>query len=76
MLPHTPYILPEVGTVGPQAAHLMYLEQWFPTFLVLWPFDTVLCVAVTLPTVKLFPLLLYSCNFATVVNPNVNICPF
>jgi hypothetical protein len=39
------------------------LKQWFSTFLVLWPFNTVHCVVVT-PTIKLFSLLLHNCNFA------------
>lgn len=36
----------------------VFLDQWFPTFLILWPFNT--------PTISL---LLHICNFATVRNP-------
>jgi hypothetical protein len=46
-------------------------EQWFSTFPM--PFDTVSCVVV-ISTLKLFSFLLYNCNFATVMNSNVNIC--
>jgi len=38
----------------------------------LQPFNTVLCVVVT-PTIKLFLLLLYNHNFATVINHGINI---
>jgi hypothetical protein len=38
----------------------------------LWPFNTVPQVGAT-PTIKLFLLLLYNCNFATVMNSNVNV---
>jgi hypothetical protein len=49
------------------------LQQWFLTFLMLWPFNTVPHVVVTCPTIQLSLLLLYNCNFATVWNHNLNI---
>jgi len=49
----------------------LLLEQWVSTFLMLPPFHTAPCVVVT-PTIKLFLLLLHKCNFATVLNYNVN----
>ena len=54
------------------------LEQWFLTFLVLQAFNIVPHVVVNPPppTIKLFLLLLQNCNFATVMNHNVNICVF
>lgn len=48
------------------------LEQWFFAFLTLWHFDTVPHVALT-STIKLFLLFIHNCNFATLVNYNVNI---
>ena len=50
----------------------MRLEQWFSTFLMLWPFSTVPYVMV-IPTVTGFLLLLHNCNFATVMDCNINI---
>jgi hypothetical protein len=54
------------------------LNQWFSAVLMLRPFNTVPHVVVTPPsppTIKLIPLLLlYNCNFATVMNLNANIC--
>ncbi|MEX5533301.1 hypothetical protein, partial [Pseudomonas syringae] len=47
-------------------------DQWISTFLMLQPLNTVLHVEVT-PTIKLFVLLFHNCNFATVMNHNVNI---
>jgi hypothetical protein len=50
------------------------LEQWFSTFLVLQLFNTVPHAVVTLPTHrKIILLLLHNCNFASVMNHNVNI---
>ena len=69
------------SNVDLQAGHAQYhkcgkpLEQWFPTFLMLQLFNTVPHVVLT-PTIKIFSLLLYYCNFSTVVNHNVNICIF
>jgi hypothetical protein len=45
--------------------------QWFSTLLMLQPFNTVPYVVVT-PAIKLLSLLLHNCNFATVMNHNVN----
>lgn len=47
------------------------LELWFSAFLMLWPFNTVPQVVLT-PNHKVISLLLHNCNFATVVNRNVN----
>ena len=47
------------------------LHQWFSSFLMLQPFNTVPPVAMT-PTIKLFSLLLHNCNFATVMKYDVN----
>ena len=41
----------------------------------LWPFNTAPCAVVT-PTIKLFSFLLYNCDFATVMDCNINICVF
>jgi hypothetical protein len=49
------------------------LEQRFPTFLMLRPFDTVPHAVVT-PNHKIISLKLHNCNFAAVMNQNVNIC--
>jgi hypothetical protein len=48
------------------------LKEWFSTFLMLWPFNTVLHVVVT-SNHKIISLLLHNCNFAVVINCNVNI---
>ena len=48
------------------------LEQWSSPFLMLRPFNTAPHVVVT-PAIKLFSLLLLNCNFATVMDHNVNI---
>jgi hypothetical protein len=47
-------------------------SQGFPTFLMLGPFNTAPHVAVT-PNHKIILLLLHNCNFATVMNCDVNI---
>jgi len=47
------------------------LALGFSNFRKLQPFNTVLHVMVT-PIVKLFPLLLHNCNFATVMSHNIN----
>ena len=57
-----------IGKLG----KLQFLTQWFSTFLVLQPFNTVSHVVVT-PNHNIISLLLYNCNFATIVNYNVNI---
>lgn len=44
------------------------LGQWFSTFLLLGPLDTVLHVVVT-PNHKITLLLLHNCNFVIVMNP-------
>lgn len=49
------------------------LGPWFSTFLVLQFFSTVPHV-VDLPTIILFLVLPHSCNFATVMSRNVNMC--
>jgi len=49
------------------------LAQWFATFLMLWPFKTVLMLWWAL-TIKLFLALLHNWKFAAVRNCNVNIC--
>jgi hypothetical protein len=49
-----------------------HLEHWFSTFLMLWPFNIVLHVVVT-QTIKLFCCYFQNCNFATVMNYNINI---
>jgi len=46
-----------------------HLDQWFPTFLMLWPVPH---VALT-PKHNVISLLLHNCNFATVMNCNINI---
>jgi hypothetical protein len=51
------------------------LRQWFSTFPMCPPFDTIPRVAVT-PTMKLFLLSFHNCNFATATNHNVYICVF
>ena len=51
----------------------MFLSQWLSSFLMLYPFNTVPLGVVTLPPpIKLFLLLLHKCNFAIVMNHNVN----
>lgn len=51
------------------------LVQWFPTFLMLGPFNTVPHIVVTIPpAVKLFLSLLLNCNFASVMNQDANMC--
>lgn len=54
------------------------LPQGLSPFLMLQPFHTVPHVGVIPfpPTIKSSLLLLYNCNFAIVVNSNVNICDF
>lgn len=46
--------------------------QWFSAFQMLRPFNAVPPIVVT-PTIRLFLLILHNCNFATVMNSNVNI---
>ena len=46
--------------------------QWFSTFLILWPFNTVPHVVVT-PNHKIILLRLYNCNFASGMNHKVTI---
>lgn len=48
------------------------LGQWFSTFLMLWPVNTIPHVAVT-PNHKKIPLLLCACNFATFINSHANV---
>ena len=48
------------------------LVQWFSTFLMLRPFNAAPHVVVT-PNHKIIALMLHNCNFATVMNHNVNI---
>lgn len=50
----------------------IFLWQWFLTFLTLRPFNPVPHVVVTLNH-NLFSLLRHNCNFANVMNPNVDI---
>lgn len=50
----------------------MVLEQGFSTFLMLQPSNTVSHVVVT-TDYKFISLLLHNCNFASVMNHNVNI---
>lgn len=50
------------------------LAQWFSTFLILQPFKIIL-QAVATPNYKIH-LLLYICNFATVMSRNVSIYGF
>jgi hypothetical protein len=54
---------------------LQYLKQWFSAFLMLRPFNIAPHAVVTPPppTITVFSLLLHDCNFATVMNHNVNI---
>jgi hypothetical protein len=54
---------------------LIALKQWSSAFLMLWPFNTIPKVVVT-TAIKLFPLLLHNCNFATITYYNVNISVF
>lgn len=49
------------------------LEQWFSTFLMQWPFNTVPHICSD-PNVG--SLLLSNCDFVTIMNHNVNICAF
>lgn len=51
----------------------MCVCQWFSTFIMLCHLNTVLHAVVT-PTTKLLSLQLCNCNFAAVLNCNVNIC--
>lgn len=57
---------------------LLFLTQWFSTFVMQWPYTAVPRVLVTHPppAVKLFSLLLYRCKFATIMDHNVNACIF
>ena len=61
--------------------HKLYLQimktlhQWFSAFLIFWAFNTVSHIVV-IPTTKLFLLVLHNCNFATVMNHNINVCGF
>ena len=55
-----------------QLSHSDPLEQWFSTFLMLRPFNTVPHVVVT-PNHEVISLLLYNYDFATVMNHNVEI---
>nr|BAC28255.1 unnamed protein product [Mus musculus] len=48
-------------------------DQWFSTSLMLWPFNTGPHVGDSQPKL-IFLLLLHSCNFATVMSHNVNVC--
>ena len=59
-----------IGVLGLIPWHV--LEQWSPTFPMLWPFNTIPHVVVT-PNNKIILLLLYNCNFASIMNCNVNI---
>jgi hypothetical protein len=47
------------------------LEQWFSTFLMLWPCNSPVSHGVVTLTIKWFSLLLHICNLATVMNCNV-----
>lgn len=47
------------------------VDQWFSTFLILGPFNTVPHTVMT-PVIELFSLLLHNSNFVTVMIPNVN----
>jgi hypothetical protein len=47
-------------------------EQWFSTFLMWRPFNTVPYIVVT-PKHNFFLLICHNCNFATVMNNNANI---
>lgn len=61
------------GLEGKACEHFyLGFRQWFSTFLMLQTFNT----AVVTLNQKIISLLLYSCNFATVVNSNVNVCVF
>ena len=51
---------------------LFVLKQWFSTFLMLQPFNTVIHIMVS-PNHKIISLPLHHCNFSTVMNGNVNI---
>lgn len=51
------------------------LKQWFSPFLMLQPFNTIPHVVAT-PTINLFWLLVYNCNFPTVVNCNFCVFPW
>lgn len=60
--------------IGVRFVGSMHVTQWFSTFLMLWPSNTVSHVVVTLPNppIKLFLLLYHKCNFATVIYHNIN----
>ena len=49
--------------------------QWLPTFLMLQPFNTVPHGVVT-SNHKTIPLLRHNCNFATIMNHNINVYAF
>jgi hypothetical protein len=53
----------------------IYLEQWFLTFLMLWPFNTIPHDVVT-PNHKIILLLLHYCNFTIIMNLIINIHVF
>jgi hypothetical protein len=64
------YVAPSLGDT---CSHPVLFEQWFSTFLMLQPFNTVPHVVVTIPQIKLFLLLLHNYNLATITHHNVNI---
>lgn len=66
-------ILPCVHeTLGSITSTEPSLDQYFSTFPMLGPFNTVPPVMVTPPNPKIFSLLLCNCDFATVMNCKVN----
>ena len=69
-----PYVLREavVTTELKVCSKQTFIGQCFSTFLMLQPFNTVLHVVVT-PNHTIISLLFHNCNFATVMNCNVNI---
>ena len=50
-----------------------WTEQWFSAFLMPWPFNNTVPHVVVTSNHKIILLLLHNCNFATVINHNVNI---
>ena len=66
-----PYSSASVASACQVGSVLNTVEQWFSTFLMLRPFNTVPHVVVT-SNHKIISLLLHNCNFATVMNYNVN----
>ena len=74
MISQVNFVVAFVVCLGP-SKHLLYiisLDQGFSAFLTLQPLTSSSCCGDPPPTTELFLLLLFNCNFVTVVNRNVN----